>query len=175
LLLPIAALLILGANAARAVVFYARDEALQLAFPDASRVESRDFFLTAGQRAAIEERAKTKLESDLLTVYVGYLKDRITGYAFIDTHVVRTLPETFLIVLDLEGRVSATHVLAFHEPTEYMPGDRWLKQFEHRRDPGEIRIGRAIAGMTGSTLSAHAVAGAVRRALAIHEILLRGE
>jgi hypothetical protein len=173
--LPIAALFFLGANAARAVVFYARDEALRLAFPDASRIEYRNFFLTAEQRAAIEKRAKAKLESDLLTVYVGHIEDRVTGYAFIDTHVVRTLPETFLIVLDLEGRVSATHILAFYEPTEYMPGDRWLKQFEHRRDPGEIRIGRAIAGITGSTLTAHAVAGAVRRALAIHEILLQGE
>jgi hypothetical protein len=171
----VAALLILAASSVNAVVFYARDEALQLAFPAADKVESRDFFLTAEQRTAIEQRAKSKVESDLLTIYVGHLGGRVTGYAFIDTHVVRTLPETFLILLDPQGHVSATHVLAFHEPTEYMPGGRWLKQFEDRQDPSEIRIGRAIAGITGSTLTAHAIAGAVRRALAIHEVLLRGE
>ena len=160
---------------ADAVVFYARDEALHLAFPDAEKVEARDFFLTAEQRVEIERRAKSKVESDLVTVYVGHREGRITGYAFIDTHQVRTLPETFMVVLDPKGQVSATHVLAFHEPTEYMPSARWLQQFKQRNDPGEIRIGRAIASMTGSTLTAHAVAGAVRRALATHEILLRKE
>jgi len=157
-----------------AVVFYARDEALELAFPEAEKVESRDFFLTAEQRERIENRAKSKVESDLVTVYVGSGKDGILGYAFIDTHQVRTLPETFMVVLDSKGQVKATHVLAFHEPAEYMPTERWLEQFDQRSDPAEIRVGRAIASMTGSTLTAHAVAGAVRRALAMHEILLRG-
>jgi hypothetical protein len=56
-----------------------------------------------------------------------------------------------------------------------MPSERWLQQFKQRNDPDEIRVGRAIASMTGSTLTAHAVAGAVRRALAMHEILLQKE
>jgi transcriptional regulator of nitric oxide reductase len=172
--LTAAALTSFFAAAAPAVVFYARDEALHLAFPDAERVETRDYFLTADQRADIERRSKSKVESDLVSVYVGRQGESITGYAFIDTHMVRTLPETFMVVLDAKGRVSATHVLAFHEPTEYMPTERWLKQFDRRNDPGEIRVGQAIASMTGSTLSAHAVAGAVRRALAMHEVLLRG-
>ena len=157
-----------------AAVFYARDEALDLAFPGAEKVESRDFFLTPEQRKQIERRSKSKVESDLVTVYVGRSQDAILGYAFIDTHQVRTLPETFMVVLDPKGHVAATHVLAFHEPAEYMPTERWLEQFDQRNDPGEIRIGRAIASMTGSTLTAHAVAGAVRRALAMSEILLRG-
>lgn len=160
---------------AGAVVFYARDEALQLAFPDAEKVDSRDFFLTAAQRSDIENRSKSKVESDLVTIYVGRRGNEITGYALIDTHQVRTLPETFMVVLDTKGRVKATHVLAFHEPTEYMPSERWLEQFNQRHDPAEIRVGRAIASMTGSTLTAHAVAGAVRRALAMYEVLLRGE
>jgi hypothetical protein len=91
---------------ADAVVFYARDEALHLAFPDAEKVEARDFFLTAEQRVEIERRAKSKVESDLVTVYVGHREGRITGYAFIDTHQVRTLPETFMVVLDPKGQVS---------------------------------------------------------------------
>jgi hypothetical protein len=159
---------------ADAVVFYARDEALHLAFPQAEKVDARDFFLTAEQRGRIEDLAKTKLESDLQTVYVGSQQGKTIGYAFIDTHVVRTLPETFLIVLDPRGHVTATHVLAFYEPSEYMPGERWLRQFDDKSDPRELRIGRSIAGMTGSTLTSHAVAGAIRRALAMYDVLLKG-
>lgn len=163
-----------GLAPAGAKVFYARDEALRLAFPDADRVEVRDVFLTAAQRAAIEERAKSKLESDLLTLYVGHRGGAVLGYAVIDTHTVRTLPETFLVVLSPQGTVAATHLLAFYEPLEYSPPDRWLAQFHDAVLADDLRVGRGIAAITGSTLTSEAVTGGVRRALAIYEVLLRG-
>ncbi len=153
-------------------MFHARDEALRLAFPDAERIEPRDFFLTSAQREAIEKHARAALESDLLTIYVGHRDGAVAGYAILDTHVVRTLPETFMIVLTPDGHVSATYVLAFYEPTDYMPGDRWLEQFVGKGGEDELRLGRGIDGITGSTLSARAVADAVRRALAMHAVLL---
>ena len=171
--LPLVAGLLLAA-AAPATVYYARDEALKLAFPDAERVESKQFFLTTAQRAAIEAQAKSPLESDLLTVYVGYRGDQPVGYAVFDTHVVRTLPETFLVVLSPEGTIVATHLLAFYEPAEYGPSDRWLTQFHGAALSDELRVGRGIAGITGSTLTSEAVTGGVRRALAIHAVLLKG-
>ena len=160
------------AGHAHATVFYARDEALRLAFPDAERTEARDFFLTAAQRTEIEQRARAPLESDLLTVYVGYRNGAAAGYAIFDTHVVRTFPETFLVVLTPEGAVSATYVLAFYEPLEYLPAERWLRQFDGKRASDDLRIGPGIAGITGSTLTSHAVAGGIRRALAIYAVLL---
>jgi hypothetical protein len=173
--LAVTAFVTITTSAAEAVVFYARDEAMSLAFPDAERVEARDFFLTAAQRAAIEEAAKSKVESDLLTVYVGHRNGSISGYAVLDTHVVRTLPETFLIVLGVDGHVRAMHVLAFYEPTEYMPNEQWLRQFHEQRDPKRLRVGREVAAITGSTLTSHAVTAAVRRALAIYDVLLQSE
>jgi hypothetical protein len=158
-----------------AIVFYARDEALRLAFPDADRAEPRDFFLTPEQRSEIETRAKAPLESNLLTVYVGHQQGTVVGYAIFDTHVVRTLPETFLIVLTPDGTVAATHVLAFYEPPEYLPGEHWLEQFVGKGAADDLHIGRGIAAITGSTLSSRAVAGGIRRALAIYAVLLAGK
>lgn len=174
LLLAVGGLIAGLAVAAEATVFYARDEALQLAFPAADRTQARDFFLTPAQRSAIERRAKSHLDSDLLTVYVGSRGDKLLGYAMLDTHVVRTLPETFLIVLTPDGAVSATHVLAFYEPLEYLPAKRWLRQFAGKGLGDELQVGRGIAGITGSTLTSHAVSGGIRRALAIYDVLLKG-
>lgn len=172
LLLLAAALL---ASAAPAKVFYAKDEALHLAFPDADKIEARDLFLTAAQRAAIEERAKSKLDSDLLTVYVGQRDGVVQGYAMLDTHTVRTLPETFLIVVSPQGTVAATHLLAFYEPLEYSPPGRWLEQFHDATLTDDLRIGRGIVAITGSTLTSEAVTGGVRRALAIYDVMLKGK
>jgi hypothetical protein len=113
--------LALLASAAHAKVYYAKDEALHLAFPDAERIETRDIFLTPEQRTQLEDRAKSKIDSDLLTVYVGWRAGTVQGYAILDTHTVRTLPETFMIVVSPQGKVTATHLLAFYEPTEYSP------------------------------------------------------
>lgn len=155
-----------------ATVFHTRDEALKLAFPEAERTEARDFFLTREQRSEIERRAASPLESDLITVYVGSRGGETLGYAFLDTHIVRTLPETFLVVLGTDGTVRSTYVLAFYEPQEYLPTDRWRRQFDGKRGTDDLQVGRGIAAITGSTLSSRAIAASVRRALALHAVLI---
>lgn len=160
-------------SAPRAKVFYARDEAVKLAFPGADRVEVRDLFLTPEQREAIAARAKSKLDSDWLTVYVGYRGGAVDGYAVFDTHTVRTLPETFLVVLSPQGAVTATHLLAFYEPLEYAPSGRWLEGFRGAALTDELRVGRSVVAITGSTLTSEAVTGSVRRALAVYDVALR--
>jgi len=157
---------------ATAKVFYARDEMLELAFPDADKVEPKDFLLTRKQQEAIENLAREKLESALLTIYVGRRGGEILGYAIVDTHTVRTLPETFLVVLSPEGAIAATHVLAFYEPLEYLPSERWFRQFPGRKLTSHLRVGDEIAGVSGSTLSSRAVTGGVRRALAAYTVLI---
>ena len=155
-----------------ATVFHARSEMFDVAFPQAESVRAKDYFLTKEQHIAIEHLAIRSLDSDLVTVYTAHRGDKVLGYAILDTHVVRTLPETFLVVLGIDGTVEATHILAFHEPLEYMPSQRWLALLEDRSLTDDLRLGRDIAGITGSTLSSHAVLGGVRRALAIYEVLL---
>lgn len=157
---------------ASAKVFHARDEAIKLAFPDADRVETRDFFLTAEQRKEIEKLAKSPLETDLLTVYVGHRAGSVMGYALLDTHMVRTLPETFLIVLDPRGSVASLLLLAFYEPLEYAPGARWLAQSKGRSLEDDLEVGRGVAAITGSTLTTRAVMASVKRALAVYKVLI---
>jgi len=153
-------------------VFYARDEVRELAFPRATRMEALEFFLTAQQREAVERQSLAPVESDFVTAYAGYAADELLGYAFIDTHQVRTLPETFLVVIDSDGQVASVHVLAFYEPLEYLPADRWLLQYRGMRLEAGLRVGDRIAGITGATLTAHAINGGIRRALAMYSVLI---
>ena len=158
---------------AGAKVFYSREELPKLAFPWAESVEPHDYILSPAQRKAIEAEAHASLDSDILTVYVGRSAGAITGYALIDTRTVRTLPETFLVVLDPGGAVSATHVLAFYEPLEYLPSSRWLEQLRGRRLSDHLKVGDEIAAITGSTLSSNAIVAGVRRAMAAYHVVIR--
>lgn len=155
-----------------AKVFFARDEALKLAFPDSERVEARDFLLTDEQQAAIEKLGHTPLESKLVTVYVGWREGTEQAYALFDTHTVRTFPETLLVVVAPDGAVRGVHVLAFHEPQDYLPTGRWFEKFKGMHLDEEMHLGRGVAAVTGSTLSTRAVTSGVRRALAIWTVLI---
>jgi len=167
-LLFAAALLLAGG--ARGDVFASANEALAAAFPGA-RIEERAVLLSDAQVHAVEQRAQAKLESRIATLHTAWQGDRVLGYAFIDVHQVRTQPEALLVVISPDGRVVQTRMLAFHEPQDYLPPARWLKQFEQRELTPELRVGGTVHGIAGATLSTRAVTNSVRRALALYEVL----
>lgn len=157
-----------------AKVFYARAEALTLAFPDAEKIEARDFILTVEQHARVEKLSRATLDTRLVTVYEGWYGGKPQKFAVFDSQNVRTFAATILVVISPAGAVQGTHVLAFHEPQEYLPPQRWLDRFHDKTQADEMQIGRDIAGITGSTLSTRAVSTSVRRALAVWGVTIGG-
>jgi hypothetical protein len=156
-----------------AEVFYAQDEALTLAFPEAERIEKKTFILTDSQHASAQKAARAKIESKLFTFHIGFKEGEPYRYAAIDTHTVRTHPETFMVVLSPGGEILETIVLAFHEPPEYLPGERWLEQFHGESDPSALWPGKEIAGIFGSTLTANATSSGIRKVLTLYKTLIQ--
>ena len=167
-------LALLAAAPAAAEVFLSQKEALALAFPGADRIEKRSLVLDDAQAETVERLSGAALESRLVTLHEGFRGDTRLGYALIDVHNVRTLPEAFLVVLSPEGVVTGLRMLAFYEPSEYKPTDRFLAQFDARALGPELRLGGSIHGIAGSSLSSRAVTTGVRRSLALYEVLVRG-
>lgn len=155
-----------------AEVFFSKEEALKLAFSDITDITSKSFILTNEQVTTAEARAKTKIESKLFTFYIGRKDAAIVRYAAIDTHLVRSMPETFMVVLSPQGVIEKTVVLAFHEPPEYKAPEAWLDQFRAEKLSSDLWPGHKIAGIAGSTLTVRALTGGVRKVLALFEILI---
>ena len=163
-----------GAGSASAKVFASQNQALAEAFPDAARIERKTILLGEDDTRAIEAITHQKEESRILVVHTAYDEnDRILGFAHIDVHVVRTKPEAFMIVLTPEGRVRSVRILAFHEPLDYLPTDRWYAQFAGKTIEDRLRVGGDVHGVAGATLSARAAADGVRRMLAYWQLLLK--
>lgn len=155
-----------------ATVYHSRSEALELAFPGADRIDTKTHILTDAQVERIQAASRGELESKLVKVYIGMKGDEVLGYAFIDTHTVRTMPEAFMVVLSPNGIVRSLRILAFYEPREYQPNDRWYRQFESKTGGEGLRVGGDIHGIVGATLSARATTKGVRRALAFYQVLV---
>lgn len=164
-------LILLLAGTVSAATYMTKDQALQLAFPGADQVETKNLFLTPEQMEQVHMATGMELDSALYTFYVGKRGGEILGYAAIESRRVRTLPQTMLVVVNPDGRVKLAEILAFYEPPEYQPSKRWLQQFSGLRLSPELRIGGQIHALSGATLSAHSVARQLRKTLAMAQLI----
>ena len=85
--------------------------------------------------------------------------------------LVRTLRQVLMVVVDPEGKIRRVELLAFAEPTEFIPNARWYGQFVGKALDETLSLKRDIKGVTGATLTARATTQAVRRVLATHAVL----
>lgn len=155
---------------ARAEVYHSRESALELAFPAADSVTTKTLMFSEVEASEVAARSGAGLESRLIRVYEAWSGGEVTHRGIIDTHKVRSLPETVMVVADTNHRVHAVHLLAFHEPVQYRATDKWFSQFDDRSLDAELAVRRGIVGMAGATMTSNAIAAAVRRSLAALEV-----
>lgn len=137
-----------------------------------STYERETLLLTKAELASSAELAAKEIPSALVTRYV--IRNEaggIVGYAYLDKHLVRTLPQTLIVAVDADGILVRMKVLAFREPAEYIARDGWMEQFCGKTVEDQIRMKKNVDGITGATLTARAVSQCARRTLAIHHVL----
>jgi hypothetical protein len=164
-----AAVLAAAVHPCLAKVFMTQEEALKAAFPAGVAPQRETAFLTDAQAEAVEKASGQPVASRVVTYYKG------AGLtAWFDTHLVRTLPETVMVVVNDAGEIVRVDILSFSEPEEYKPRPRWLEQLHGRRLTEDLSLRRDIHGISGATLSARAIVGATRRVLALHGAVQAG-
>jgi hypothetical protein len=158
----------------RAEVLMTEKAAIERAFPG-SVAERRTLFLTSEQVERVEQSARSKLPSPMVTAFVARRDGVVSGRAVLDTHTVRTMPESVLTVVEPDGRLRMALVLQFAEPPDYLPRAGWLETLEGSVLDDELWPGRGVRRVTGATLTVQALTEAVRRSLALDAVVLRGE
>jgi Na+-translocating ferredoxin:NAD+ oxidoreductase RnfG subunit len=152
--------------------FLSQEEALKLAFPGA-RVERASLFLTEAEVAEIAKLSGGPKPSALTAAYAATKDGKLVGTAYFDTHLVRTLPETVMVVVAPAGTIARVEVLSFSEPEEYLPREHWYAQFPGKALDDELSLKRGIRVVSGATLTARATTEAARRVLALHQVVSR--
>jgi hypothetical protein len=150
--------------------FLTAEEALNLAFP-AATIAREVAFLTDPEIRQVGELCGERAGSAMVTRFLASRDGAIVGIAYLDTHRVRTLPESLLIVLSPEGTLRRVEVLSFSEPEAYLPRAAWFAQFEDRALDPDLSLKGKIRPIAGATLTSRAVTEATRRVLAVHRTL----
>jgi len=150
-------------------------EALKKAFPGEIAFTRQRAFLSANQVAAFTNKAagKTSLKSRIVTRFEIRRTNRLTGFAYLDTHRVRSGKETILIILNTRGAVKNIFLLNFQGDSGYEPKPQWLKEFTGLTGKKRLRLKHEIDAMSGASITSDKIIRAVRRVLILHTILNR--
>jgi Na+-translocating ferredoxin:NAD+ oxidoreductase subunit G len=167
----VALLMVLFANTLLAKTI-TREEALKAAFPGAE-IQSQVIFLTDHEKREVQKASGATVSTVLVASYSALQKGKEIGRAYLDTHTVRTKKESLLVLLHPDGTLKRVEVVAFLEPPEYLPSERWYQQFEGKALGENLKLDRDIHAVTGATLTAKATVEAVRRVMAIDTLVQR--
>lgn len=137
------------------------EQVLKEQFGSAISIEHKNFLLTRDQKKATAKLAKSKVDSNLFSVYFARENGKIKGYAFLDHQKIRTKHGVIMICFDQGGVLQRVEIIAFFEPTQYIPNKAWLSQFAKQELNEPVMPGRNVTGLTGATLSAQAVSRSV--------------
>ena len=150
-----------------------QEEALALAFPDAQEIERRTAYLSSAEldRARAAAGEGVAVETRVVTYYLAMQSGSPVGVAYFDAHRVRTLPEVLMVVVGTDDRIRRLELLRFQEPPDYRPPSAWLQRFRGRPLDRQLSLKGGVVNLTGATLTAGAVTGAARRALALHQVI----
>jgi hypothetical protein len=162
---------LLAVSPARAEVLIGMDEALALAFPGCD-VRQRTHYLTHQQRSEAGERAATTISSGLVREYRGLCEGELVGSAYFDTHPIRELPATLMVVVTPGGEVARMELLSFDGPEPHRPPQSFYAAFHGMTLGRELTLRRAaLRPVSGATLSSRAAVEAARRVLALHAVI----
>ena len=151
-----------------------RSEALAAVYPGAAVTRDR-VILTREQMAAVASIARVGMQGRIFPRYIA--RDEggaVVGRAYIDTHTPKTERQSLLISLDTAGRIKRVDVTVFFEPAQYMAPRDWLRQFDGEVLHDELAIRRGIRRIAGSSFTGRAISNAVRRVLALDQVLQAG-
>jgi hypothetical protein len=164
--------LLLSASAAQARVFLTQPQALAGAFGAGVKVTRQAIFLTPEQLRAAKNESGVDFSDAMVVRYTGSNAAGVpVGYAYFDSHRVRTMPETVMVVVGTGGKIAKIEILSFDEPPDYFPRQRWIDQFRGKKLDDGLSLRGQVRPISGASLTGRAIMNASRKILAIHKVI----
>jgi Na+-translocating ferredoxin:NAD+ oxidoreductase RnfG subunit len=162
------------AASGHAQVYYSVRGLLSEQFHESELVDFRRIQLSESRREGIERQLGQKLAKSEYILYVARSADHVDGYALFDREIGQHEYIDFATFFDCDGRVTRVEVVAYREPYgEGIRSKRFRKQFVGKEADSGFKPGHDIDVISGATLSARAMAKAVKRAtLLVHDAVL---
>jgi len=120
--------------------------------------------LDAKLKALVQNRVKQRFYRDELYYWTISNDDTKIAYALMDNVIGKSMPITFLVILNNDGAILTSKVIKYREAYGGEVGNKnWLAQFINFTNTSQITIGKNIDGISGATISVNSLSKGIQK------------
>lgn len=165
----------LAVNSAQAEHVMHIDKAFKRSYKKYDNVQSKRITFTPDQAEYLEQNADISFTTShykSINQHVVYKDGKIIGYTYEDTVIGKWGPIHYAVMLDTEGQIIKTNILAFYE-IRGRPAmkRRFLKQYRDKSIADPVQLRQDIDGVSGATITSRSLTDGVRKILHVHHLL----
>ena len=140
------------------------EEYLSDQFPVAVEFNMHILKLTEDIKKTVQTKVKQKFYRDKLYYWNISQGDSTIAYAFLDNVIGKSMPITFLVILNINGDIIRSNVIKYREAYGGEVDNKgWLRQFENRNNNSSYEISKDIDGISGATISVKSMSKGIQK------------
>ena len=135
-------------------------------------LEHRKLVIPKNIKNEIQVSVKQKFFRDELHSWNISLNDSICYTALLDNSLGKSMPITFLIILNDLGEIEHSEIIKYREPYGgEITSNSWTNQFVGSTTKSEFKVGRDIDGISGATISVNSVTKGIHKLILLYPSL----
>ena len=120
--------------------------------------------LDAELKALVQNKVKQRFYRNELYYWTISNGDTTIAYSLMDNVIGKSMPITFLVILNNEGSILASEVIKYREAYGSEVGNKnWLAQFTYFNDTTDFKVGKNIDGISGATISVNSLSKGIQK------------
>ena len=141
-------------------------------YPEKTDIRMHILKLDKQIKKEVENQVKQKFYREKLYYWTISQDDTTIAYAFLDNVIGKSMPITFLVILNINGNIINTNVIKYREAYGGEVGNkRWLQQFLYRNNNSSYNIGKDINGISGATISVKSMSKVIQKITTLYPLI----
>ena len=133
-------------------------------FGDSISLSMEKLVLDNNNKSAVEKKVHQRFVNDFIYVWTIKDDDSVKAYGLLDNVKGLSMPITFLVIYDPDGKILDTGVVKYREPYGgEIASPSWTAQFKGRNAKSNYTVGSEIDGISGATISVYSMATGVMK------------
>ena len=141
-------------------------------YPENTDIRMNIFKLDKGVKKKVENQVKQKFYRDKLYYWTISQGDTTIAYAFLDNVIGKSMPITFMVILNIDGDIINANVIKYREAYGSEVGNKgWLQQFINLNNNSDYNIGKEIDGISGATISVKSMSKGIQKITTLYALI----
>ena len=133
-------------------------------FGDGVSIQFQKISISKELRREISSKTKQRFYRNEVYLWRISNGEKVKGYAILDNVKGKSLPITFLVIFDNNGKLLYSTVIKYREPYGgEIAHPNWNKQFIGYTIDSSFIVGKDIDGISGATISVHSMTRGIHK------------